>query len=151
VSGFKKASITDVNLTLQDYSHTFTPDVDVLLVAPGGRNATVMSDVGIFLDASPASHLTLTLDDEAPVPLPIDAPPTSGTFQPLDAFGTSDTFLDFPSPAPPPSGGAALSTFDGIDPNGDWQLFVFDDTGSDKGSIAGGWSLTIAAKTKKKR
>jgi len=151
VSGFKKATTTDVNLTLQDYSHTFTPDVDVLLVAPGGRNATVMSDVGIFLDASPASHITLTLDDEAPAPLSIDVPPTSGAFQPLDAFGTSDNLLEFPAPAPPPSGNAALSTFDGIDPNGEWQLFVLDDTGSDNGSLAGGWSLTITAKAKKKR
>jgi subtilisin-like proprotein convertase family protein len=151
VSGFKKATITDVNLTLNDYSHTFTPDVDVLLVAPGGRTATVMSDVGIFLDPSPASHITLTLDDEAPAPLPIDAPPASGAFQPLDAFGTSDALLEFPAPAPPPSGNTALSTFDGLDPIGEWQLFVLDDTSSDNGSLAGGWSLTIAAKSKKKR
>jgi subtilisin-like proprotein convertase family protein len=151
VSGFKKANITDVNLTLHNYSHEFTPDVDVLLVAPGGRNATVMSDVGIFEEPSPASSLTLTLDDEASLPLPIDAPPTSGTFRPLDAFGDSDTLLAFPAPAPAPSGSDALSTFDGIDPNGEWQLFILDDTGGDEGAVDDGWSLTIAAKLKKKK
>lgn len=148
VSGLKKAKIVDVNLTLLGYSHEFTPDVDVLLAAPGGRTATVMSDIGIFAIASPAVNITLTLDDEAPTPLPIDAPPTTGTFRPRDAFGDSDTLLDFPAPAPPPSGSEALSTFDGIDPNGEWQLFVLDDTGSDQGAMAGGWSLTIAAKVK---
>ncbi len=148
VSGLKKARIADVNLTLLGYSHEFTPDVDVLLVSPGGRNAAVMSDVGIFADPSPAVNITLTLDDEAPTALPIDAPPTSGTFRPRDAFGDSDTLLDFPAPAPLPSGSEALSTFDGIDPNGEWHLFVLDDTGSDEGAVAGGWSLTIAAKVK---
>jgi hypothetical protein len=46
VSGFKPGTITDLNLTLHGFSHTFPEDVDVLLVAPDGRNAVVMGDVG---------------------------------------------------------------------------------------------------------
>lgn len=33
--------------------------------------------------------------------------------------------------------------FNGTDPNGTWQLFVFDDAGGDRGDIAEGWDLTI--------
>src|SRR3954467_263219 len=43
VNGFKKGKIKDVNLTLRNFSHTFPDNVDVLLVAPNGRNALVMS------------------------------------------------------------------------------------------------------------
>jgi hypothetical protein len=109
-----------------------------------------MSDVGIFEEPSPADNITLTLDDEAAAPLPIDTPLTSGNFRSRDAFGESDTIVDFPIPAPAPSGSDALATFDGLDPNGEWRLFVLDDTGGDQGNLAEGWSLAITAKVKKK-
>src|SRR3954470_16960594 len=41
VSGFKKGKISDINLTLLNFSHTFPDQVDVLLVDPSGRNALV--------------------------------------------------------------------------------------------------------------
>jgi subtilisin-like proprotein convertase family protein len=160
VTDFKKAKVADVNLTLRGFSHEFTRDVDVLLVAPDGRNAVVMGDVG------PASggpvdvaNLSISLDDEAAAPLPIaaDVALTSGTFQPLDNLGPHDAddpddpiLTAFPAPAPEASGNSDLSTFDGIDPNGQWRLFVLDDTDIDAGVIAGGWSLEITAKSKVK-
>ena len=49
----------------------------------------------------------------------------------------------FPASAPAAPWGAALSVFNGVDPNGVWKLFVVDDAGSDVGNIAGGWSLAI--------
>jgi hypothetical protein len=33
--------------------------------------------------------------------------------------------------------------FDVTDPNGEWDLYVIDDTGGDDGRIAGGWTLEI--------
>ncbi len=39
-------SVTDVNLELTGLSHTYPDDIDMLLVAPGGENAIVMSDAG---------------------------------------------------------------------------------------------------------
>jgi subtilisin-like proprotein convertase family protein len=159
VRGFKKARIVDVNLTLRNFSHTATQDVDVLLVAPGGRNAVVMGDVG----ADPAgaagavSGITVKLDDEAASPLPAGPGKslTTGSFQPLDSQGLIDSdnpsLLTFPAPAPTPSGEDALSTFDGVDPNGTWTLFVLDDAGDDTGAIAGGWKLEITAKSKKRK
>ena len=38
-----------------------------------------------------------------------------------------------------------LDSFLGLDGNGEWQLFVFDDAGGDTGSIAGGWTLHISS------
>ncbi len=145
VSGFKRARIKDVNLRLLGFGHSIPVDYDILLVAPGGRNAIVLSDVG---SADPAFNLDLTLDDQAGADLPDSGEIESGTFRPtnLDGF-ISDVF---PSPAPAVSGNVALATFNGMDPNGAWALFVFDDVGPDGGSIAGGWELQITAKAKKK-
>jgi hypothetical protein len=152
VTGFKKARITDLNLTLRGFSHGFPGDVQLLLVAPGGRNAVVMGDVSTQLSADPVSNLTITLDDEAAAPLPEEELVTSGSFRPFDGEGPGITgvLTEFPAPAPAPSGNNALSTFDGINPNGQWQLFVLDDDFADVGSLADGWTLEITAKSKAK-
>jgi hypothetical protein len=147
VGGFKKAKkakIKDVDLVLRDFSHEFPDEVDILLVAPNGRNALVMSDVG---GNAHADNLTLTLDDEAGAGLPLDSQLSSGTFRP-----TNDGMVDtLPAPAPVSSGSIALSVFNGADPSGQWRLFIRDDDPGDNGSIAGGFSLEIKAKVKKKK
>jgi len=141
--GFRKGTrILDVNLTLQNYNHTFPDDVDVLLVH-GTRSRTVMSDVGGSTDVN---NTTLTLDDEAGLNkfLPNDGPLVSGTFKPTNVnFTATDTF--------PPSAPAGfspspeLSGFDGQKANGRWDLFVVDDSLADCGKI-GLWSITIRAR-----
>ena len=45
VSGLGDA-LTDINVTLTGWNHTFPDDVDILLVGPGGQNLILMSDVG---------------------------------------------------------------------------------------------------------
>jgi subtilisin-like proprotein convertase family protein len=128
--------ITKVTVTLNNITHTFPDDIDVLLVGPTGADAILMSDVGGSADAN---NVTLTLDDAAPSPLPDAGPLVSGTFQPTNN-APAETF---PPPAPVPSGGSTLSAFNGTNPNGVWRLFVIDDSLGDFGSIAGGWCLTI--------
>ena len=55
-----------------------------------------------------------------------------------------DTSTDtFPSPAPGGTYGTNLGVFNGISPNGAWNLFVRDDLGGDLGAIAQGWELAI--------
>lgn len=133
--------ITDLNLTLLSVDHTFPDDVDILLVGPGGQQATVMSDVGAGTDIVNAN---ITLDDEAGAPLPAGGPIATGTFQPTNG-GPADTF---PAPAPAPTGSSALSVFDGTSPVGTWRLFVVDDVGIlDGGDISGGWTLTMSTTT----
>ena len=140
VAGFANGRILDVNLTLHGFSHTWLEDVNILLVA-GDRNAVVMSDVGGNGDAV---DVTLTLDDQAATELPLASSTlATGTFRPTNRNDGSTDF--FPAPAPAPSGNVALSTFNGGNPNGSWQLFVVDDSSSDVGNIERGWSLQITA------
>ncbi|MGH2618828.1 MAG: hypothetical protein ACRDJC_26670, partial [Thermomicrobiales bacterium] len=55
---------------------------------------------------------------------------------------------DFPDPAPAAGDAVRLSTFHGMDPSGQWQLFIRAD-GPDAGSIDGGWGLTIEVKKRR--
>lgn len=137
---FKKATITDVNLTLRGITHTDPDDINVLL-SFGDRRAIVMSDVGGSTDID---GVTLRLDDEAAAEMPNSTQLTEGTFRPTN-IGAGDAF---PAPAPLPGTEVALSTFVGADPDGAWQLFVHDDGAGDTGSISGGWELEITAEVK---
>lgn len=146
VSGLP-TSITKVSVSLNNYSHTFPDDVDMMLVAPNGTRFVIASDV---CGNSPISNLNLILDDAAATIIPDAGTCTSTSYRPSNV-GTADPF---PAPASTsvaaenaaPSGTATFaSRFNGIDPNGTWNLFVVDDTAGDVGSIAGGWSITISA------
>jgi large repetitive protein len=137
VAGFKRGRILDVNLSLRSFSHNFPPDVDVLL-SKGNIGCTVMSDVGGFPDAN---NITLLLDDEAANRLPVTGQLVGGRFKPTNAEGP-DLFF----PPVPSRGFPALSGFDGLNPNGTWQLRVVDDDAGIGGEFAGGWSITIKAR-----
>ena len=137
VSGFSNGTITDVNLILDDVTHSYVTDLDILLSTSAGSRALVMSDVGALVGTT---DVDLTLDDEAGASLPNDRL-SSGTFRPTDLGLVADPFA---APAPEPNGIVALSTFDGADPNGTWQLWVVDDRDDDVGDI-GGWALEITA------
>jgi subtilisin-like proprotein convertase family protein len=113
-------TITDVNATLNGFSHAFPADVHVLLAGPGRQASVLMLGVG---GADDVTNLTLTFGDEAGGPLPFAGPLTSGSYK--------------------PSGPLALSVFNGTSASGQYSLFVDDDAGGDTGSISGGWSLAI--------
>ena len=146
VSGLKQGKIQDINVHLNSLSHTFPDDIDMLLAATQipGINSTIMSDVGGDIDAV---NVNLVLDDTAPTALPADGPLVSGSFQPTN-IGGNDAF---DPPAPAPSGLTSLAFFNGKNPNGTWQLFIFDDGSPDTGTLAGGWALEITAQVKDKK
>ena len=140
VNGFPAGSaIGKVTVDIVNFSHSFPDDVDMLLVGPDGQNAIIWSDVGGSNAVPAASSVTITLDDDAALGLPDISQLVSGTFRPTN-FGVGDAF---PASAPMPDGGSALSVFNGTSPNGNWRLFVVDDSGGDAGEIAGGWQLNI--------
>jgi subtilisin-like proprotein convertase family protein len=130
-------AVTDVNVTLKGITSSFPRDVDVLLVGPGGRQATVMSSAG---GGNLISDVDITLDDEAAAPLPDASVLTTGSYRPGNYGSQVDSF---PAPAPVSTGNSALWVFDGLSPNGQWHLYAVDTVSMDVTSLSG-WSLDIS-------
>lgn len=127
-----------VSVTLDGLSHGSVGDLDLMLVAPNGERSIIMSDIG---GNRSVSGLVLTLDDEAANPLPLDASIVSGTYRPRNSL-----VLDlFPAPAPLPNQQTTKQdlNFRTIDPNGQWSLYVLDDTAGSEGEIKNGWKLNV--------
>jgi subtilisin-like proprotein convertase family protein len=132
-------TVTKVTVTVNGLTHTYPDDVRILLVGPQGQNVMLMYNQGAGADVS---GVNLTFDDSAASELP-DSQITSGTYKPC-----SDTPQDnMNSPAPAGPYGTTLSAFNGVDPQGDWSLYVLDYVGNDFGSISGGWELTLTGVT----
>jgi subtilisin-like proprotein convertase family protein len=129
-------NIVDVNVTLNNVSHSWPNDVDILLVGPGGQKVIIMSDAGSNLDIS---NVNLTFDDGAASTLPDNAQIVSGTYRPTNY----DTIDSFPAPAPAPPYATALSVFNGTPANGTWSLYVVDDVSSVDGGNIGQWCLEV--------
>jgi hypothetical protein len=120
----------DVNVILRGLRHGRPDDIDIMLLAPNGARAVIMADAG---GATAVSGITLTLDDEAANPLPDSGELRTASYKPrnhagADTFGTDNVLL---------------GTFDGINPNGAWHLYVRDDRSDFKGEITSGWALEI--------
>jgi subtilisin-like proprotein convertase family protein len=136
VSGLE-GTISNLTVTLRNLTHTWTGDLDALLVGPTGQAVVLFSDVG----NGPANNVTFTLSDSASAALP-NSPISSGTFRPMDYTDSSGPDV-YSSPAPAGPYASALSVFSGLSANGAWSLYVGDDGPGDQGSFAGGWNLTI--------
>jgi hypothetical protein len=125
-------------VNLSGLSHSWPQDIDMLLAGPS-TNATIVSDTG---GTNPGiAGVNLLLDDAAAISIP-DAGFGSGTYKPTNLAPVIDTFA---LPAPTPLGGAALSVFNGTNPNGTWSLYIVDDSAGDTGSLSGGWCVNIIA------
>jgi hypothetical protein len=133
-------AISDVNVTLMGFSHTFPNDVGVLLVGPGGQRVVLMDGAGGF---TPVVNANITLDDQAPTNLPASGGIPSGSYRPTNFFPADI----FPPPAPGAPYGALLSVFNSTNPNGTWSLFVNDFAEEDSGTISGGWTLSVLSVT----
>jgi subtilisin-like proprotein convertase family protein len=138
VSGLS-GTITDVNVTLTGYSHSFPNDVDVLLAGPGNQTVVLMADT---CGGSPGVlSRTFVFDQSATGVLPnTPALCTSGIWRPTIGIGGAFNGI---GPAPAGPYGTTLNVFNGTSANGTWNLWVFDDAGGDVGSISGGWSLDV--------
>lgn len=140
VGGLPRGKIEKVTITIRDFFHGEPGKVDMMLVAPNGRGAIFMSDVGEN-ETTPPPGATLTFDDQATSQPP--TPLVTGRYLPtnLTDFSLPDAFLN---PAPKGVEGSALAVFNDSDPNGTWSLFVTQDE-SGLGEF-NGWSLTIRAR-----
>jgi subtilisin-like proprotein convertase family protein len=138
--------VSEISITLNGLQHEFAGDVDILLVGPGGQKFIVLSDTAGSLGF--IQPRTLTLSDSGPdlVPQAQGLLP-DGTYKPTNRGSTADTFSGVTGPYQSPAtfGTETFgSVFGFADPNGDWKLYVVDDSSFDGGgSIAGGWCLDI--------
>ncbi|WP_081417803.1 S8 family serine peptidase, partial [Microcystis aeruginosa] len=138
VSGLS-GNINNLKVTINDVSHTWIGDVDILLVGPTGAKSILMSDIG---EALSVSGVNLTFDTSATTLIDDSNVGTSGSYKPNDIDSGDGDFFDSPAPVGPYK--ADLSVFNNTSGNGTWSLYAFDDYQFlDVGSIAGGWSLTI--------
>lgn len=124
--------VLDVDVTLSGVEHQWPDDLDVVLVAPDGTAATVMSDVGGD-DQTPATGTALTFDDDASGSVPPGL--LSGRYRPHD---------DDSDPGDPDLEGAdaTFAELAAAAVNGTWELYVNDDTYDFDGRIAS-WSLSF--------
>ena len=107
--------VRDLNVTV-DIRHTWTSDLEVYLVAPNGERVVLVSGRG----ANGDNFVDTTFDDAATTAIQGASPPFSGVFQPEEN----------------------LARFDGIDPNGRWELHIDDSQFADGGALQS-WTLDI--------
>jgi subtilisin-like proprotein convertase family protein len=130
-------TITALRVTLHNFEHQFPEDINALLIAPSGTNVMLMSDCG---GAYSMTNVNLTFDSGITNLITTQGDIFSGTY--------SATDYNYPnSMAPPapttPAYGTSLGQFKRLNPNGDWQLYLYDNLYEDIGVLRGGWSLTL--------
>ena len=136
--------IAHVSVTLTYFDHEHTKDLELLLVGPNGKGVILMSGAGtctssVSEDPCQVEAVTITFDDDASGPLPQDGAISDGAYQPTD-YGMVHLF---PYPAPSGPYTNTLSAFNGLDPNGIWQLFILDKGLLHDGEIELGWTLNL--------
>jgi uncharacterized repeat protein (TIGR01451 family) len=136
--------VSKVTVSLAGFSHTFPHDVNVLLVSPAGVNTLLLSHAA--WQQSDLVNANITFDDDAPSPLPAVGDITDGSWQ-ISVYAPFLATNAFPSPAPGGPWSSLLSDFNGLNPNGNWSLYVLDDSAGDAGQIANGWSLAVTGVT----
>lgn len=89
VRGPRNSRIIDIDVHMYGLSHGGPDQIDILLVAPDGRTALVMSDAG---DRPIVGGIDLTLDDGAKRLLPRSGDLSSGRYRPAN-YDETDTSL----------------------------------------------------------
>lgn len=132
--------ITDVNVNLEGVWHQVPDDLDALLVGPQGQKVVLMSDA---CGSSEVTGVLWEWNDEALAPMPDSGVcPTDG-YRPSDYQRGEDSW---PAPAPPGPYADTLSAFDLTDPNGEWRLFVYDDSFGGVGFFTERFGLGISTR-----
>jgi subtilisin-like proprotein convertase family protein len=136
------SQISDVNVTL-NLSGGWNGDLYAYLVHDTGF-AVLLNRVGVTANGSPGygtAGMTVTLDDAAGLNIH-DVMTPSGSLQP-DGRNISPLTAGATLYAADPSG-AILGSFNGLNANGAWTLFIADVSGGDVTTITS-WGLDIAA------
>jgi len=135
VAGTINTSAFSVNVTL---SHGSPREVDIYLISPTGDRIALLSDAG----GTETVSGTLRFSQGGRSPRIGETLITNSFYFPTD-FDPGDVL---PAPAPAGAYTASFAGLNGDNPNGNWLLFVFDDTAGTGGSITN-WSLTFGGTT----
>src|SRR5262249_2386548 len=128
--------ISKITVALDDFSYSSPDDLDVLLSGPGGTRVILMSDAG---GNNAMQSAFLRFDSAAANALPDSGQINSGAYRPTD-YPPSETL---PLPAPAGPYGVDLAAFNGLDPNGAWELYAETHAFGGSGALNSGWRLTI--------
>ena len=109
-------TITDVNITSLNGTHTYVGDLTFTLISPNNTTVVLMAN-----QCANTDNFNIAFDDEAVIDFANVCPPSDGVAK---------------KPQNP------LSAFDGQNPQGVWQLTVNDNANADQG-VLNGWSLQI--------
>jgi hypothetical protein len=146
-------NILNVGVILTDFLAPRPDDIDMILIHPNTTsNLEFWSDVG-GIGATDLTGSNVDIDDAGGVLLPNDGPISGGTvYKPSDvglistppaSYGLAGSY-SINHPAPNASATFA-SAFNGLDPNGTWELRGVDDTGTAEGPTASvaDWCVVI--------
>ncbi len=118
--------ITDVNVTIPQFAHTWPSDLSMVLVSPSGAKVKLLngdcSDIDVL-------NKDFIFDDSAASGPPANCS-AGGTYKPSTAIALAS----MPAPAPAAPYASTLATFNGASPNGTWNLYI-----NDTGANDGGW------------
>jgi HYR domain len=134
VSGLS-GSVTKVTVTLDGFTHNWMNDVEMALVGPTGNQVGLMMRAGTSGNKQ-FTGANLTFDDGGIVIPNVSGQNLTGThnFVPTvngTTFTMSGTFL------------TSLASFNGLNPNGDWKLYIRDWDAIKSGSVSRGWSISF--------
>ncbi len=136
VSGLD-TKISDVNVTLHGLNHGSADDLEIVVVGPTEAAVYLLSDAG---GSTGVSWTDPTFDDQAAAQLLDESGgiPT-GSHRPTNQTGGQELRRGAdlnPGPDPgladPQQDNCLAETFNGTDPNGQWTLYVYDDTANGK-------------------
>jgi hypothetical protein len=133
-----KVSVTTLDLNASD-------QLDMALVGPNGQAVMLLSDA---CSSSPSSNSFFTFEDSAPIFAPSGCGPGApAKFDPrarLMPTNNGDPALDvFSGGGPAGPFNNKLAALAGGSPNGNWNLFLIDDTAAAFGFEMGGWALHL--------
>ena len=126
---------TIANVTI-DLDHTWTGDIALILIAPNGTFIELSSANG----GSGNDYKNTVFTDSAPTNIVSGSPPFTGSFRPE---GRQNTSINNPySNANPPGTFTFANTFNGVNADGAWTLYLNDYVGADVGFLFS-WSITF--------
>jgi subtilisin-like proprotein convertase family protein len=128
-------SIVSARVTLNELSHSWASDLNIMLEAPDGQTVLLMAGCRSSDDVN--GSLTFADGGQPLSPRLLNAVIGSGTYGPSECAE-----YRFAAPAPTCPCGRSFGSLAGSGPNGAWSLFAYDDQKDDGGTL-GGWTLEL--------